>query len=87
MIWNIGSGPLENSFNAAYTRKIIKMQVHVGPAHISDNNNNKSTKIHVGPALNISDNCTVEGDVTTSSSYNVQIFLCPKKENCNLDFF
>ena len=47
----------------------------------------KSTKIHVGPALNISDNCTVEGDVTTSSSYNVQIFLCPKKENCNLDFF
>ena len=46
----------------------------------------KLTKVHVGPVLNISDKCTVEGDVKTSTSYNINLYFCPKKGTCNYHF-
>ena len=45
-----------------------------------------STKIHVGPVLNIAKS-NIDGDVKATSHYDIHLYLCPKKGTCNFMFY
>ena len=42
------------------------------------------TAVHVGPVVNIGDNCVIDGDVKASTVFNIKIYF---KGACNLCYF
>ena len=47
-----------------------------------DDNKSMETKLHIGPVVNIGDNCAIDGDMKTSTIYNIKLYF---KGTCNLN--
>ena len=46
-----------------------------------ENDSFVKTKLHVGPVVNIGNNCTIDGGIKTSTIYNIKLYF---RGTCNL---